>query len=259
MSLTLKFALYTLLVCFAVLAGSSYVHYRVARQDLEQALGEKLEAIVRSASVAIDGTAHDSINEMADQEGEAFTRIRDHLRKVRDANHLGDLIYTMRREGEKMKFIVMTHDKPFIGHDYEIRPEMLPTLNKGMASRTGLYEDKNGHWISAYAPLLDQEGHISGLLEADYEVDTFLAQLKNKQMRTLGLGLVFSLIAAVLSFLVAKTLTRKIVYLTDLTEKISLGKMNTGIEVRGNDEIAKLGRALERMRESLKIASDLIE
>lgn len=259
MSLTYKFAFFTFLVCLAVLSGSSFLHYRDAYGDLEKALGEKLEAIVRSTAVSINGSDMDLIHGPENVQDPAFLQIRDNLRKVRDANQLGDLIYTMRRKGESMVFVVMTHDKPFIGDDYEIRKEMLPTLNKGMPSRTGVYEDKNGHWISAYAPILDNQGKLSGLLEADYEVDTFLNLLRDQQLESLMFGAFFSLLAALLSFLVAKGLTKKIINLTDLTEKISLGKMNVPIDIKGRDEVAKLGHALERMRESLKIAAELID
>lgn len=259
MSLTLKFALFTFLVCVAVLSGVSFLHYRDARADLEQALGEKLEAIVRTAAGTINGTQLDLIHGPEDEQSEAFQTIQAQLKQFRDANELGDLIYCMRREGEDMVFLVMTHDKPFIGDHYEIREAMLPTLNKGQPNRTGVYQDKNGYWISAYAPILDEEGHLSGLLEADYEVNTFLERLKAQEMQSWLFGGGFALVAALLSFVVASSLTRKIKYLTELTEKISLGKMNVPVEVKGKDEVAKLGSALERMRESLRIASELID
>ena len=48
------------------------------------------------------------------------------------------------------------------------------------------------------------------------------------------------------------------VELTELTEKISLGKVDTAVPVKGNDEVATLAKALDRMRESVKIAAELL-
>ena len=61
-----------------------------------------------------------------------------------------------------------------------------------------------------------------------------------------------------MSFVLARRVTRKLVYLTSVTEKISLGKLNQPISVPGRDEVAKLANSLERMRESLRLASEMI-
>ena len=141
---------------------------------------------------------------------------------------------------------------------YTIRREMLPTLNEGKPARTGVYHDTHGEWISAYAPIFDQEGHISGLLEADIRVEEFLSILKGKFFSLLWVFALVAAIAVALSFLLARTVTAKLKYLTDITEKISLGKVDTPIAVKGKDEVAVLGASLERMRESIKIAAEMM-
>jgi len=259
MSLTVKFALFTSALCTLIIAGIIYLAYLDDHQKLEDSIGQRLEAIVRSAAIEIDGTAHDRIQGPEDAETPAFITIRDHLRLIKEANDLSQELYTFRRSGERLQFIVMTHEKPFIGDTYEIRKEMLPTLNDGKPGRTGLYHDTHGAWISAYAPILDQNGHISGLLEADVRVDEFEALLREQAVALFVKGLGFVVLAVVLSFLLARTVTKKLNYLTDITEKISLGKMETPISVKGSDEVAKLGVSLERMRESLRIAAEMIE
>lgn len=259
MSLKVKFALFTSLLCLAIIGGISYFSYRIAYNDLATSLGLRLEAIARSGAIHIDGTLHDQIRGPADAESESFLAIRQLLRELKQANDLSEEIYTMRREGEQMHFVVMTHEKPFIGDDYKIRREMLPTLNDGQPASTGVYRDANGDWISAYAPIFDQGGNISGLLEVDIRVEEFLALLREKYTALAWKYLIFALIAVVLSFLLARTVTAKLNYLTTVTEKISLGKMDARIQIEGKDEVAKLGASLERMRESLKIAAEMMD
>lgn len=259
MSLTLKFALFTSLLCMAIIGGTTFLSYRISYLQLESSLGQELEAIVRTAAIEIDGSIHDRIQGKEDANSEAFLSIREYLRAVKDANGLNSPVYTFRREGESLKFVVMTNEKPFIGDSYSIRREMLPTLNDGKPAYTGVYQDAHGQWISAYAPILDANGHPSGLLEADYRVEEFLAIQRQTFLLLLVKALVFSLLAVILSFLLAKTVTRKINHLTRVTEKISLGKIDTPIQIGGGDEVARLADSLERMRESLKIAAEMIQ
>lgn len=259
MSLTIKFAIFTSLLCLGIVGGLSYMSYRMAYKDLEASLGTRLEAIVSTGAVKISGDLHDTISGPEHVESEAFISIRDHLRDIKKANNLSQEIYTFRREGEQLKFIVMTNEKPYIGDSYSVRREMLPTLNDGKTSRTGVYSDTHGEWISAYAPIFDSNGQISGLLEADIRVEEFLAIVKQKYVALAWRYVSFALIAVVFSFILARSVTRKLNYLTEITEKISLGKMDTPIQIKGSDEVSKLGASLERMRESLKIAAQMLQ
>ena len=259
MSLTLKFALFTSLLCAFIIGGISYLSYRMAYVDLETSLGQRLEAVVRSGAMQIDGNLHDQVQTMEDQNSQAFLSIRDYLHRLKRANDLQSPVYTFRQVGDELRFVVMTNERPFIGDPYQIRREMLPTLQKGMPTHTGVYEDENGGWISAYAPILDGDGHLAGLLEADIHVDHFIVILRGKFRRLLLKGLAFMVFAVFMSFLLAKTVTRKLNYLTRITEKISLGKTETPIVMKGKDEVSKLAASLERMRESLKIAAEMID
>ena len=213
MNLTYRFALFTSLLCLVIIGGITILSYGISARELESSVGQRLEAIVRSAAIHIDGTQLEQVLESMDAQSEAFISIRDDLRALKEANSLSTDIYTLTRVGETLKFGVMTNEKPFIGDEYSIRPEMLPTLNDSKPSRTGIYTDVHGEWISAYAPILDRDGRISGLLEADIRVDEYMAVLRGKFFWLVWKGVGFGLFAVIVSFLLAKTVTRKLVYL----------------------------------------------
>jgi len=258
MSLTIKVSIFTSLLCLTLVGAFGYLAFDYSRAELERSIGQRLEAIASTAALEIDGTLHDQITAKGDEDSEAFKVIRDHLRRVKEANGLKEEIYTFRRVGSELQFVAMSHEKPFIGDTYTIRKEMLPTLNDGRPAHTSAYSDEHGEWISAYAPILDQQGHASGLLEVDIRVGEFLALARQRLLPLLWKGLVIAAVAVVLSFLLARTVTKRLVELTELTEKISLGKVDAVVPVKGNDEVATLARALDRMRESVKIAAELL-
>jgi len=264
MNLTVKLALFTSFLCIALISGLTYSAYTFSANELTVSLGKQLEAVVRTASIGLDGDLHDQINGPEDVTSEAFETLRNHLLAVKKVNQLETEIYTMRRTSNAdgkavMEFVVMTNEKPYVGELYDHKEEMNPTLIHGKSNYTSVYKSPNGTWISAFAPILDRRGQVSGLVEADYRVDTLLALLRENFLNLLWKGVAFSVLAVFLSFLLAKSITRRITYLTDTTEKISLGKIETPVRMKGKDEVSRLGAALERMRESLVIAHKMLD
>ena len=76
--------------------------------------------------------------------------------------------------------------------------------------------------------------------------------------------IVFSIIALTLIGIVfvlflANRIINPIIYLTKRADEISRGKLEEQVRVKTGDEIEKLGKALERLRESVRIALDRLE
>jgi HAMP domain-containing protein len=67
----------------------------------------------------------------------------------------------------------------------------------------------------------------------------------------IGLALAASLI---FSIFVTQGITRRVLRLKDIADKVSMGDLETPVRVESNDEIGDLAYSLERMRASLKAA-----
>lgn len=67
----------------------------------------------------------------------------------------------------------------------------------------------------------------------------------------IGIALAASLI---FSILVTQGITRRVLRLKDIADKVSMGDLETPVRVESNDEIGDLAYSLERMRASLKAA-----
>ncbi len=68
-----------------------------------------------------------------------------------------------------------------------------------------------------------------------------------------------TLIGILVVIFLANRIISPIIYLTEKANEISQGKINEAIQVRTNDEIRDLGEALERLRESVKIALERLK
>ncbi len=64
----------------------------------------------------------------------------------------------------------------------------------------------------------------------------------------------FIILALLINFLFGKVILAPINNLSEVADKISIGELNTKVNVSGNDEISKLAESFERMRASIKIA-----
>lgn len=256
--LGLKIMIFTFLLVVITAAILIYFAYRTSYTDLEKAIGERLEAIASTGALMIDGDMHDRIKGPEDENSEAFIKLQKVLRDIKKRNNLKEEIYTFRREEGKVKFIVMSHAKPFIGDTYDIREEMWPALNDGKSNHTKIFRDEHGVWLSAYAPIFDSSGNISGILDVDIELSEFQQRLQEKINRLVIIGIIIMAVSILSSFLLSRRLVKNLRYLTNVTRKISTGMMNRSIKVTSKDEVGELAESLERMRVSLKMAMEMI-
>lgn len=254
-----KIMVFTFLLVVITAVILIYFSYRTSYSDLEKAIGERLEAIAATGALMIDGDLHDQIKTNADADTEAFKKLQKVLRDIKKKNNINTPVYTFRREEGKVKFIVMTQEKTFIGDTYDIREEMWPALNEGKTSHTRIYKDEHGRWLTAYAPIFDSKGHISGILDVDIKLETFLQELQEKRNRLLIISAIILAVGILLSFLLSRRMVKDLRYLSDITEKISTGMMDRSIKIKSKDEVGDLAESLERMRVSLKMAMEMIE
>ncbi len=259
MSMGLKISLFTFLSLMITASVFIYFSYRTAYLDLEEAIGQRLEAIAVTGAMMLDGDLHSQIKTEADADTEAFKKLQKVLRNIKDKNNLGTPVYTFRLEGEQLKFVTMTQEKTYIGDTYTIRQEMWPVIKEGKSAHTKIFKDVHGEWISAYAPIYDSNGNFTGFLDVDIHLDHFQERLREKLQPLIIVGILILVLATTLSFFLSRRLVKDLRYLTDVTEKISTGLMDRTIEVKSKDEIGDLAKSLERMRISLKLAMEMIE
>jgi len=83
-------------------------------------------------------------------------------------------------------------------------------------------------------------------------------RIANRAERTRTIFLIVMGVSLVVVILVtslySRTIVKPIVYLTEVADRISLGDLETKIEIRSTDEVGMLAESFDRMQESLKAA-----
>jgi methyl-accepting chemotaxis protein len=137
-------------------------------------------------------------------------------------------------------------------------PAELTAVEKSEAEAVNLVEIKKGD-VAVYDisyPVEDGElGAIRVGMKKSYIDETVFQTIVTLLLTIVGV----TVAGILLVLLLATKIIRPILYLTERADKISQGELEEKVKVDTNDEIAQLGDALERLRESVKLALDRLK
>lgn len=175
-----------------LVGGATFaVQYAAVGRDI-RAKTDELGSVASEAAGAIDGDAHAEITGI---DHPAFLSVRHILRDTVDRHHLVSPVYTLAPSGDGTRFVVMTNEVPYFGHNYLLHDEMRPVFDRGESSRKGVYGDEHGYWVSAYAPIKTQDGKVVALVEVDHPGESYISRrLMGVASGTLLGGLAFVLV-----------------------------------------------------------------
>lgn len=224
-------------------------------------LQNQLAAIASTAALHLDGDLHERVMNSQDPQDPAFLAMRNQLRAIRDANGLAsDHIYTFYfGKDEKLHFGVMPHDgDPFIGDIYKMKNHHLAALNSGITAVSDLYEDVNGLWISAAAPIRDPAGNVVGILEVTQPSETYFARYNRLLLISTATALVGLAISSLLGYIVLRKLViRPVGQIHEGLEALGRHEFGHRVNLNTRDEFQTLGDALNVISDQLNVASTI--
>lgn len=154
-----------------------------------------------------------------------------------------------------MKFLANADKNEIVdcGEEFDIRPypEMMKA-SKGPAADHEITQDKWGWWLSAYAPILKENGEIAGILGVDVSAETIgnmQSLIKKNALYVFLVGIIFSLAAGQFA---SWWLTKPLNVLIKGMGQIRSGNLNYKISLGTKDELGKVGDNFNQMAEELK-------
>jgi PAS domain S-box-containing protein len=159
------------------------------RTLLESSQRESL-SIGQTAAGWMDG---DTIARLkpGDENTPAYLMIQENLRKIRNSNNDIIYIYTLRKNGDRVVFVVdPDYNSPTasvpgspIGHQYNnvtiwmYRGFSVPTAEPGITT------DEWGNALSSYSPIYDSRGGVAGIVGVDISGDIVAARMQNLRLQ----------------------------------------------------------------------------
>jgi class 3 adenylate cyclase len=247
-------------VVLVVLAFLGALEYRDQERALEDKFGLTLQHIAQTAAIFVDGDAHERVRRPEDAKGEDFKQLRALLERVRRENTLTDRqIYTLRpAAGTKggLEFVVMLQERTFIGDPYMPPQQIMRiwqrVLMEGTPNKTPIYEDAYGTFISGLAPIKNREGKVVAVLQVDFDVAQFLAELQRTLESRLWILPASLALALVLALLLARSITEAVRQLVGGTIAVRAGNYDYEVEVHTRDELRTLAEAFNLMLSGLR-------
>lgn len=131
--------------------------------------------------------------------------------------------------------LMMDTNVNYMGDEFLLTPEMKRIINKEISvASTNIYEDQHGTWISAYAPILDNDNNVVAILETDYDIHFVMDKIYERYQRIFFTILIISLISYFIMFIFSFKFIHPISQLMKAINEISRGNYDFRISVNNN-------------------------
>lgn len=217
---------------------------------------EELRTVASVTATQIDGDKLAQLKPGQENTSD-YIAIRDQLDTIRKSSPDIKYVYTMKKAGDKIEFIVdadygVIDGGATIGQVYnETGPELMGGFSMPTATND-FYTDEWGTLLSGFAPVKDSKGNVVGLVGVDMDSQRVLEQqnfIGNTIYWIVGISIVIA--GAIIGFFVA-TIMRDINKLNRQAEKISKGDLDVVVDVKRKDEVGDLAESFSRMVASIK-------
>ena len=197
----------SIILILVVLVGAMGIVYSISSETksaLKGALQEKLMSVAGITASGIDGDAFARL-QPGDENTTAFLRIRDQLRHVKAASPDIRYIYTMRKDGDSVRFVVdgdygISADAAGIGQVYPGAESDLLAGFSGPSADTDFTTDQWGTVLSGYYPVRDSTDAIVGIVGVDMDSTMVQANLDriNLTLYLVGFIAMFFVVAGII-------------------------------------------------------------
>ena len=240
---------------------SGFLQYRAQERWLRESLGALLVNIARTGTLLVDPVLHAEVERSLRQDSDAYRRVRAALAAIQDENRIATPIYTLTGfdpVGRQARFMVTSRGPGIPGEPYPLVPGLLEPLGRafrdGVAIHTDVYQNQSGIWITAFAPIRDATGLVFGVLDVDYRVEVYLAELARVRRRFYGHALAGAVLALGAGVLFARHITRPVAQLAAQARGVVEGDFSTPVHVTARDEIGMLANIFHLMVERLHLS-----
>ena len=276
------------LLFLAVLLGLFFWFRDFATKNALNSLENDLRATAQAAASGIDGDEHTQLWQTGTIDDATYLKINTYLREVKRTNPKSSGIYTYVKDPQNPNqalFVVSAAVPPGITlsererqlqatqlSGCQIKPENRPLLNAAFTVADGYstpmtvgfsqptidpvpWKDQWGEWITGAAPIYNSKGESVGAVGVDMCMAEVRAVTDRINKTLLPIFGALIMVCGVGVYLLAYRLTRPILKLTHVANKIGQGDYTTAVPVgNGNlrDEVDSLSDVFAMMVEKVR-------
>ena len=254
-SLAWKIATANILLAFFAVLLAGMLQYRKERRILATTMRQELAQVVTSGALLLDGERVEGLTEGPTPVVAApITQV---FRSLLIASPEVARIYVLGRgpDGDPHFWLgqgVLTDVNP----GSVVSAHARECLERGAALTTNVYEDSDGQWFSAFHPLRDRQGRVVAVLGADLRASDLQVEARERIKSTFLSAFAAAAVAVLLSFFLARSVTRPLKLMAESTSEIAAGNLNICLNIRSRDEVGGLAASFNQMVNRLSAAAE---
>jgi HAMP domain-containing protein/HPt (histidine-containing phosphotransfer) domain-containing protein len=267
--LGLKLSLFSAVLVLVALGVVSFLSFKFNIATIENFMAQKVHAIAASGSLGIDG---ESLSELHSNIAEAETdpywkKLKARLKSLKEQNQLTTDVYVLANADwieptkdepfGQVVFVGISDDKPFELKGQKKEKYLAESFSNKKGGFTDLFTTVNGSFITGYAPILNSQKNVVGVLEVALSVEKELREARWSLAKSLAIAAGIALIIAIgFAYVASKSITTPIISLTKASQKMAGGDLSVRTSISTQDEIGILGKNFNQMAESLTKSYD---
>ncbi len=183
----------------------------------------------------------------------AYTKYKDLLKNIKKMNRIDSPMNIYVADKGELRLMLTTEDTLPTDAVYSLRPESANALAQNSAQSTSIYRDKDGTWISAYAPVPSvYSDRDKMLVEINYKIDSYIARLRGELAIIILVCLAGFLITASMGYKLVTKLVSAIQRLDNAARELENENYDTPIDIKSDDEVGHLADTFEKLRVSIE-------
>ncbi|MBI5144330.1 MAG: HD-GYP domain-containing protein [Candidatus Omnitrophica bacterium] len=188
-------------------------------------------------------------DEMLSQAILSYDKYVELLSNIKKMNKIESPINVYVKDGNRLKLVLTSDAVMLIGAEYAIRPEASLALTTDSPQATGLYKDKDGTWISAYAPIPSQRQVV---IEINNRIDSYIKRLRRELVVIILACLMLFSGMTLFGYKLVGKLASFIKRLDETATELEKENYEVNINIESEDEIGHLAKTFEKLRDSIK-------
>lgn len=192
------------LISSALISAVNIVHMKVHLVEYSR---DSIKTMVQIAATSLDGDLLDTIGP-EDMYSDLYNDIFDILDGFRASENV-KYIYTMRKVGDEVQFIVDVDDYDIaaVGEPFPTYDEIEQAFSGKVTLDKQVSHDIWGNYYSAFAPVRNRAGKIVAIVGIDCSLESIENQVNSMTISVVILHVICAVVLGILSMIVARVMT----------------------------------------------------
>ncbi|MGA1869592.1 MAG: PAS domain S-box protein [bacterium] len=147
--------------------------------------------------------------------------------------------------------VVMHSDLSQVGKTYKDRASIISLNSKEQGCTHKYFSERGEAYCDIYAPIKITDIRL-GTIRLGYSYSAVENEITKAQRQIFLIGLVTTIIGGIVAYILAVFISSPIKRITEATEKVAHGDLNTPVPIKRDDEIGDLAVAFNKMIEDLR-------